>query len=227
MPVRRRAPGRPRMRRSVARRVGRFRQMRRKILGSQKVHWFKEKVELNSIAAPANNYAYGTLKYYANDLTNWASSFKQLFDLYKLMKVKITIIPKMNVSAAEYQNPAGQGGALPLLYIAPNRDPYVPDPASTADVLNDDGCKVLRLDRPRTFVLSRPKPSILDSEGQMVPFQFNVGMQPWLTTGGNLQIINQEQVAHYGHRWAILNQGPFECVFQVIAEYTICFKEQD
>lgn len=207
--------------------MGRMRVFRKKILGgSNAVHWFKEKTELAPLEAGANNFAYGRITYAISDLLNW-SSYKNLFDLYKLNKVKITIIPKFNVSAAEYQNPAGQAGALPLLYIAPNRDPYVPAPTTTADVLNDDGCKVMRLDKPRSFVLTRPKALILDADGTSVPFQFNLGMQPWLTTGGNAQTLSQENVNHFGHRWAILNQGPFEAVFQVIAEYSFAMKERD
>lgn len=210
-------------RRALARR--RMRPLRRAL--GNRVHWFREKTELTAITAPPNAFNYGILTFRAADLINWGSSFEQLFDLYKIKKVKFTIIPKFNVSAAEYQNPAAQAGALPLLYIAPNRDPYVPSPVSSADVLNDDGSVCLRMDRPRTFVIHNPKPDITDVTGDRIPMQFNVGVQPWLLTGGNNQPYSQATVQHYGYRWALLNQGPFDVTMQVIAEYTMCFKEQD
>lgn len=228
MPARRRVPASVRraLRRRRAR-MGRARIMRRKIVGNG-VHFFKEKCELGDWSCAANNFSYGQQTYKIDDLTNFASSMKSLFDLYKILKVKITIFPKFNVSAAEYQNPPGNAGALPLLAVAPNRDLFVPAPVSWADVLNDDGCKVMRLDKPRTFYLTRPKPLISSpGGGVLLPFQFNVKDQPWLTTGGNQQLLDQSTVPHYSHRWAIWNEGPFDVSFHVVAEYTVCFKEQD
>lgn len=208
--------------------MGRARRMRRKILGKQSVHYFKEKCPLADISAAANSTNFGTQVYKAADLTNWTAAYQNLFDLYKLLAVKITIFPRFNVSAAEYQNPAGNSGALPLLAIAPNRDPYVPAPTSWADIVNDDGVRIVRLDRPRSFYLSRPKPRIQLGDANIeMPVQYNVGVQPWLTTGGNSQVINQSGVTHYGHRWAIWNEGPYNASFHIVAEYSLAFKEQD
>lgn len=200
-------------------------------MGNQ-VHYFKEKCPLADISAAANTIAFGVQTYKATDLTNWALSYKNLFDLYKILSVKITIFPKFNTSAAEYQNPAGNAGALPLLAIAPNRDPYVPAPTSWGDILNDDGCRVVRLDRPRSFYISRPKPDIttLLPDGVTyvkLPFQFNKSVQPWLTTGGNNQTEDQENIQHFGHRWAIWNEGPYNAAFHIVAEYSLAFKEMD
>lgn len=208
--------------------MGRFRRLRRKVLGNQMVHYFKEKCPLADISAPANAINYGTLTYKASDLTNWTAAYQSLFDLYKLQAVKLTIFPIFNVSSAEYQNPATNAGALPLLAIAPNRDPYVPAPTSWADIVNDDGVKILRMDRPRSFYLTRPKPRIQLGDANIeLPVQYNVGVQPWLTTGGNNQQINQSGVNHYGHRWAIWNEGPNNVAFHIVAEYSLAFKEQD
>lgn len=186
---------------------------------------------MTDIAATANSISFGTQTYKVNDLTNWTAAYQNLFDLYKLLAVKITIFPKFNVSSAEYQNPAGNAGALPLLALAPNRDPYVPAPTSWADIVNDDGVKILRLDRPRSFFITRPKPAITTTvDGSTfypIPVQYNVGVQPWLTTGGNSQVINQSATPHYGHRWAIWNEGPYDVSFHIVAEYSLAFKEQD
>lgn len=227
MPLRRaRRAARPG--RAARRAIGRFRRMRRKVL-KQNVHFFNEKCPLADWSCSANNYNYGTQVYKITDLTNFTAAYKPLFDLYKLLKVKITLFPIYNVSSAEYQNPAGNAGAIPLIAVAPNRDPYVPSPTSWADILNDDGVKVMRLDKPRSFVLSYPKPSIVTDGGNplFVPLQFNTKMQPWLTTGGNAQILDQSTTPHYGHRWAIWNEGPNNVAIHVVATYYFCFKEQD
>lgn len=222
--MRRRAARRAPLR--VRRRVGRLRRLRRKVLGS-KVHYFTEKCQLTDWAATATSIAYGVQTFKISDLFNFTSGYQQLFDLYKLNSVSLTIFPKFNVSAAEFQNPNAQAGALPLMAVAPNRDPYVPAPTSWNDLLNDDGCKVYRMDKPVRITITRPKPNILDDQGHQLPFQFNLTQQPWLTTGGNTQTIDQSAIKHYGLRWAIWNQGPYEVVFNVVAKYSFCFKEQD
>lgn len=219
----------------VKRRLGgRRRKMiprRARIFGNQ-VHFFKEKCPLADWACASNTIATGTQVYKIADLTNFAPAYKPLFDLYKLLRVKITIFPKFNVSSAEYQNPAGNAGSIPLLAVAPNRSPYVPPPANWADILNDDGVRVMRLDKPRSFVLSYPKPALTTAEPGApqqynIPFQFNTKVQPWLATGGNNQTVDQSSVPHYSHRWAIWNEGPYDVAFHIVAEYSFCMKEQD
>lgn len=208
-----------------ARMVGRMRRFRRKILGTR-VHKFTEKAQLASISVPGGATVYNSQSYKLADLTN-AASYATLFDLYKLKAVKLTMVPLVSNSEATFTNTAGQAGALPMLYVAPNRDPFVPPPASIADVLNDDGCKVIRLNKPTSFYLSNPKPLITDTRGDQMPFQFNVGTQPWLTTGGNSQYVNQITVPHYGHRIVLTNNAAADLVIQLYVKYYFELKEQD
>lgn len=205
--------------------LGRFRRFRRRIVGGN-VHSFTEKVQLTSISVPSGSTIYGTQTYQIGSLTNW-NSYALLFDLYKLKAVKLTLVTLANTSEVTYNNSALQSGALPMLYIAPNRDQYVPAPTSIADVINDDGCKIIRFSKPQSFYISNPKVALLDSATNAVPFQFNVGDQPWLTTGGNAQTIDQSLLKHFGHRYAITNNSSNEMVIQVYVKYYFEMKEQD
>lgn len=219
---RRRAPLRKRY-------VPKTRKMYRLPYPAGNVHRFKEIVQQASLAAGANNDTSGVLKYTISNLTNW-SQYKQLFDLYKITGVKVKIVPKFNVSSADAVGVGGaSNGQLPMLYIAHNRDPYAPAPASAADVLNDDGCKIIRMSRPINLWLSCPKPDITN-EGGNIPFQFGVGkkFQPWLTTGGGNQTVDQENVSHYGHRWWLANgNGNYQVVLDVYVTYYFTMKEQN
>lgn len=223
----RRNQRRPIGRMSALRRVavGRYRRFRRKVLGSA-VHTFKEKVQLLSISIPAGTTVYGTQTFKLSDLLN-SGSFTSLFDMYKLTGVKCMWNGLVNTSEASVGNAIGQAGSLPMLYVAPNRDPYVPAPVSVADILNDDGCKIIRLTKPFSKYIDRPKPDLRDEANQRLPFQFNVRDQPWLTTGGNNQLIDQSTVEHYGFRYAITNNSSLQMVVQVYATYYFQMKEQD
>lgn len=203
------------------------RRIRRKALG-RSVHSFTEKTQIASISAAAGTTVTGTLTYKINDLINW-NSYESLFDLYKLKGVKVTIIPLANSSDANngYPNTSGQVGTLPMFYIAPNRDPYTPAPASIPDVLNDDGCKIVRLTKPVSYYIKSPKPDLRDSEGSQLPLQLNVGKDFWLTTGGNQQTIDQSAVKHFGHRYVFTNNASNEMVLQVYVKYYFMMKEQD
>lgn len=218
------------------RRGGLRKRMYRKGLGvtplRKTVHWFKEQAQISSLTCLANNDAYGTMVFQWAALNNIAS-FRNLFDLYKLTGVKVKIVPRFSVgesSVAGGTNALGQMGNLPMLYIAENRDVYVPAPTSIPDVLNDDGCKVIRLTKPVNLYLKNPKAALQDSEGHNMPFQFNSSskaLQPWLTTGGNAQIIDQSAVPHYGFRWAINNLSGNPLSLDVYATYYFSCKEQD
>lgn len=200
---------------------------------AKKTHWFKEMYQSTSLVGTAAATTGGIINFSLNELAN-AGSFKAMFDLYKIKAVKLKIIPRWNVSdAATPTNTSGQMGNLPVLYIAPNRDPYVPTPTSLGDILNDDGCRVIRLTKPVNLYLSAPKPKITafsgGSEIADVPLMFNVGSkwQPWLTTGGNGQSIDQSGILHYGFRYMINNEAAADCVLDTY--YTLYFacKEQD
>lgn len=227
MPPIRRARRLRKLRRPVPRSlmIMRARRLRSKVLG-RTVHSFVEKAQIASIACAGGATVTGTLTYKLNDLNNFAS-YQNLFDLYKLKAVKVTLVPLANVSNPSDPNTSGQGGVLPMLYVAPNRDQYVPAPADIADVLNDDGAKIIRFTRPTSFYLRSPKPSITDEEGQKVPIQLNVGKDFWLTTGGNLQTISQIAVPHFGHRYVLTNNSAQEMVVQVYVKYYFICKEQD
>lgn len=195
------------------------------------VHWFKEMCQITSIvgtaATPASS---GIMTFKLNDLQN-AGSFKALFDLYKITGVKLKLVPRFSTSDAIGTNAGGSMGNLPVLYIAPNRDPFVPAPTSIGDILNDDGCKVIRLTKPVNLYLKSPKAVLLDTSEQqnILPFQFGTAkaFQPWLTTGGNSQIVDQSNIQHYGYRWVINNQAGADCVLDVYATYYFTCKEQD
>lgn len=193
-----------------------------------KVHYFKENCQLTSITVPANNTVSGIITYKLTDLLN-SPSFTNLFDLYKLMGVKLRLITQANVSETTFTNAAGQVGSLPMLYIAPNRDPFVPAPASVGDVLNDDGCRIIRFERPYKTYLKSPKPLIKDSEGANIPLQLGTksSQQFWLTTGGGAQSVDQSAVQHYGHRYFLVNQTAAPLIVQVYATYYFSMKEQD
>lgn len=190
-------------------------------------HFFKEKAQLVDITA-ATGLTYGSQTYALSDLTN-LPAFRSMFDLYKITGVKLLFVPVQNSADA------GSTSTLPMLYIAPNRDPMTPAPTSIGDVLNDDGCKVIRLSKPVKFWLKNPKADLLtyDSEGNVdgrLPFQFNSSLnalQPWLATGGNGGKIDQSGIKHYGHRWVVDNPNTASISVHVFVTYYFAMKEQD
>lgn len=215
--------GGARMRMRGARRYG---PARRTLLTG--VHRFKETVQIASITAPGSGNTPGRLGFQISDLTNWVY-FKSLFDLYKITAVKLKLVPKWNMSSADTTNAGLAAGNLPMLYIAANRDPYVPASINIGDVINDDTCKIIRVTKPINLYLSNPKPDITN-EGGNIPFQFGVSkkFQPWLTTGGNNQTVNQENTTHYGFRYWLANgNGLHEVDLDCYVTYYFTMKEQD
>lgn len=234
MAYRRRGRGRGRkpMRR---RKYGGVRRIRRTV---PNVHRFKEVYQLPVLAVNANSTSNGVMSFNLDALLN-SSSFENLYDLYKITGVKIRMLYRHNAS-----NPA-DGAAVsefPTLYIAPNRNPMVPPPVSVSDILNDDGIKILRADKltgKGGLYLKDPKPdmsSVVTSGGTptggIVTQQWNFGVsnkfQPWLTTGGNGQSLNQSTVPHFGYRWYLENLGCNVAQnIQVFATLYFSCKEQD
>lgn len=213
----------------INRRRKMFRRGRRGIKGLVPgVHRFKETCELTQWSAAAGSTQFGVQTYKLNDLFN-AAQFKNLFDLYKITGVKLTIIPRYdNASVAEASGGiAGSVNSLPMLYVAPNRSPWSTAPTSVQDILNDDGCKVMTLNKKVSFYLPAPSPRILDGASNGVPLQFNKSIKPWLTTGGNGQDVDQSGVDYYCHRYAISNLGTAGVFADVYATYYMIFKEQD
>lgn len=231
MPLRPSRTGFAARRRAAGRRGQyRMRAWRRKVLnarGGPMVHRFKEWYDGGGITIGAASTQGFVLSTQIASLVNW-SQFKGLFDLYKITGMKFTLIPSHNVSDFT----AGNGSGIPMLYIAPNRDPYVPSPTSVGDILNDDGVRIIRFTKPVTLYLKNPKADILDADGKSIPFQFNSSskaLQPWLTTGGNLQTVSQEFIKHYGFRYFVDNTmntaQPFTWTTYVKLYFTM--KEQD
>lgn len=226
-----------RMRRRGARRVLRRRskllarrRVPRVVSGRGAVHRFKEMVQLPNWAVAANATTSGVQPVRINSLGNW-SHFAGLFDLYKITGVKYTFMYRAN------SQDASSGQELPLLYIATNRDPFTPAPVSAADIINDDSCKVFRLGgyNKIDWYVKAPKPdmSIPPSEGapaipQNIMFGVASKFQPWLTTGGNLQVLDQSGVNHYGVRYYFENVScNISQVVQVYATFYFTLKEQD
>lgn len=224
------------VKRAYRRRVARKSKMPRRYtkgagrLGSA-VHRFTEKTQIAGLSCGINTTSTGTITYRLSDLTN-AGSFANMFDLFKITSVKVLIVPRFSVSDVVNAGALGQAGALPMLYIAPNRNQFVPNPTSIADVLNDDGVRIIRLSKPVSFYLKSPKASLVTGGGeaaQVMPFQFGTKsmFQPWLTTGGNGQTINQLAAQHWGHRWVIQNPAGAEVNLDVYVTYNFLCKEQD
>lgn len=189
-------------------------------------------VQLPNWSVAANGTLSGVQPIKINSLTNWPS-FESLFDLYKINGVKYTFIYRANTQEAS------SGQELPLLYIATNRDPFCPAPTSAADIINDDSCKVYRLGgyNKIDWYVKCPKPDMtltynVEGTTYTVPqnWQFGVKkmLQPWLTTGGNGQALDQSGTNHYGIRYYLENVSNNTAqVVQVFATFYFTMKEQD
>lgn len=192
------------------------------------VHKFKETCELTQWSAAAGSTQFGVQAYKFRDIFNYAQ-FTGLFDMFKITGVKLMIVPQFN-TASVLDSSAGIGGnigQLPMLYIAPNRSPWSVAPTSVQDILNDDGCKVIRLDKKVSMYLSSPAPQILDGASTGVPIQTNLKTRLWLSTGGNGQTVDQTNVQYFGHRWALENLNTTGINVKVYATYYFALKEQD
>lgn len=200
--------------------------------GAPMVHRFEEMCKLQTLSVGPTASSTGVLSINLNALLN-NGSFKALFDLYKITGVKFKFMYRHNVS--DSGEPAGVG-SLPVLYTAINRDPFVPAPTSLLDILNDDSCRIHRTDGLKGkggVYVSCPKPDMsVQIEGGIVTQQWNYGVakkfQPWLTTGGNGQSLDQSGVNHYGLRWWFDNlQSTQAQEIEVYATLYFAMKEQD
>lgn len=198
------------------------------------IHNIKEKCEVSAITAGASSSSNGVLNCSLSQLTN-AGPLSNMYDLYKIVGWKVTFVPQWNVSQIG-QSVSGSPGftsGLPVLFVAPNRSPYCVAPSSVADILNDDGVRMIRLTRPVSMYMKYPKPLFeeTDISGNVKPYPiglFNNNIQPWLSTGGNSQIVNQSGTYHNGFRY-FLDNANFAGSATVRVFYTlyIKLKEQD
>lgn len=182
----------------------------------------------------ATSTSTGVINFQVNQVTNWAS-LKLIWDLYRIVGAKITLIPHMNSSTTESGGGTGPVQTIPTLYIAPNRDPFVPAPTSIDDVLNDDFCKIRMFNKPLKMYLKSPKHSnpVRASDGTFIGMdQTQLGVskkfQYWLPTGGNSQTYGADDFSYYGFRYFIDNTGSHtEFDFEIIYTVYIELKEQD
>lgn len=183
----------------------------RRRAGAPSVYKFKEPYygPSTAITVAPNSVGTGIVTASIANLTNW-TSYKNLFDLYRITGMKVTFMPTANVAQTSVQDPTVSPpgwivpGGLPWLHIAPNRDPLVPAPTNIQDVLNDDGVRSYRLDRKRSFFLKFPKADVTLPDGLThIPLLFNNKIQPWLQTGGNSAAVDQSTLKHYGFRYAL------------------------
>lgn len=196
------------------------------------IHKFKEMCQLADIGAAAGStYGAGVITFKLSDLTN-VPSLRNLFDLYKITYVKLKLIPQFTEVPTQGSTIASQ--FLPTIAIAPNRDVYIGQPGSMADILNDDGCKVYQCNRQINLNLKMPKPSLStynedQSVKDLIPIQGSLLTNFWLSTGGNAAKIDQENVPHFGFRFYIDNNNAAgqSVTFKVYATYYLSFKEQD
>lgn len=163
-----------------------------------------------------------------SDLTNHPS-FQNMFDLYRILSYKVTLVPRFNTSEVSGPpNGSVQAGNLPIVFMAPNTNPSSIAPVSIGDILNDDGCIIHRLDSPVTMTVPAPKPRVITQAGDLVSVQYGRSreFQPWLSTGG-AGTLDQTGVAHYGIRWLISNPGPLPVAIDVYVSLEFECKEED
>lgn len=199
----------------------------RRAIGSPKVYRFVEKCKLTDWSVAATATQGGIQTYKLNDLFN-NPNYKGLFDLYKITKVKLLIVPQFDTASVADSNNGPVISNLPMLYVAPNRSPWAVAPPVLQDALNDDGCQIIRLEKPVSMTLNAPAPRLLDGAGTGMPIQTNTNTKLWLSTGGNGQIVDQSGIEYYGHRWFLdnsANTAGFS--LQIFATYYFTMKELD
>lgn len=203
---------------------------RRRSTKAPMVHKFTEMYKDTSIGAGAAALGAGVLAVPGlSGLLNVAN-FQGLFDLYKITGVSYKFVPAFNSADV------GTSAQIPNLYLATNRNPFVPAPVSVGDILNDDTCKVYRLDRPITWRVNCPKPDMsslvtIGESTYAVPQNWQFApvakYQPWLTTGGNSATLSQISLKHYGVKWAIDNLNNAALNVDVYTTIHFQLKEQD
>lgn len=206
------------------------RRPRRKTTRAPTIHKFTEMYKDVSIGAGTGSFSSGVLAVSGlNSLLN-VTNYQGLFDLYKITGVTYKFVPAFN------QADVGTSSQIPNLYLATNRSPFVPAPVSVGDILNDDTCRVYRLDRPITWSVSCPKPDMssqvtIGESSYSVPHNWQFApvakYQPWLTTGGNSQTLSQIALKHYGVKWAVDNLNTVAINVDVYTTIHFQMKEQD
>lgn len=234
-------------RRAMRRRPRRYarRKLRRTRRFAPSVHRIKESFTVpggtsslmtpsSQVVGASSGQAYKLL-FQVNQITNWGS-LKQTYDLYRITGAKITILPRQTVNTGAHDG-NDPGYQLATLYIAPNRNPFVPAPASITDVLNDDYVKIRLLNKPMSFYIKSPKfPNLIRNDaGQQQGIDVTtLGVrnmfQEWLPTGGNQQSYGADDFAYGAFRMWVDNTNSVagnNTEFEIIYTLYVELKEQD
>jgi len=121
------------------------------------------------------------------------AQYSALYQKYRILKAKFICIPTHNTAAADINSELPPGGlqsvGLSRVIYAVNDSPdQVTIPASEADVLKDNGCKIA-CGSPKLIMSCRPVPDTLDSNGNRT------------TLRGNYLNFVSVNAAHYGITW--------------------------
>lgn len=199
------------------------------------VHKFKEWVQLPDLTCPAGAVQGGVLSPSIDQLTNW-TSYRALFDVYKVVGIKFKFLPQFNNAyVSNGLAPGATQGTLPFMYMEISHDPWAPAPATVNDILNTDGLTIKRLERPFNKYVKAPVPIVswTDASGvvsqQTIINNNSASQRQWLTTGGNTQKIDQSSSPHFGLRYLLDNQynTSYNLQFRVFACFYFIMKEQD
>lgn len=95
-------------------------------------------------------YQFGAALNFKLDNVQSASDFTNLYDQYRIDKVSVKIIPLSSEATAQ------SSGYLLVLYWCPDFDDSI-RPTAESDLRQKQGVKTLRLDKPRTITINKPK----------------------------------------------------------------------
>lgn len=111
-------------------------------------------IDVSTVAsADLIGYQFGAALNFKLENVQTASDFTNLYDQYRIDKVSVKIIPLSDSATAQ------SSGYLPTLYWCADYDDAV-RPANEAEVRQKQGVKTMRLDKPRTIVINKPKAMI-------------------------------------------------------------------
>lgn len=108
-------------------------------------------IDVSTVAsADLIGYMFGAALNFKLDNVQSASDFTNLYDQYRIDKVSVKIIPLSDSATAQ------SSGYLPTLYWCPDYDDSV-RPATESEVRQKQGVRTLRLDKPKTITINKPK----------------------------------------------------------------------
>lgn len=136
-----------------------------------------------------------TLAINANECPQF-KTYSELYRRFRIKKVTYMLVPQYNVSQAG----VGSGQLPRVTYAIQDTNSSSGAPASEADVLVDNGCKIVAASSRVIYINTYPKPDLAtDGVALQTPvFQFNA--QPWLNTTNpeNNAQCTGENVQYFG-----------------------------